>query len=107
MRIEKIRINAAAAAISRIVRINWRQSLLQELVCVVAVEQPGPQIDLPCQTPARADIAPRCQTRIRSGKKIRSSAQSNLIAGKQSVQVRYMAMLSFRRFQVPIFQPLL
>src|SRR5215471_8509014 len=107
MSIEQIRVDATSATISRIVRIDRREGPLQKQMRSIAIAEPGPQIDFPCQTPAGANIAAQFQAFPRGGEKLGTTFRSNLVAGEQSIEVRYMTMLSLRRFQIPIVKPLL
>src|SRR2546425_12341801 len=74
---------------------------------MIAIEQSRPQIDLPCQTPARADVTSQLQRFLCGCKQMRRCPRGNLIARKQSIEMRDVTVLSFRRLKIPIFEPFL
>jgi len=81
------------------------QGLDEHPVRVVAVEQPGPEGDLPGLAPARPPIAAEDQGLARGGEEFGRVAPSDLRARVQAVQVGYVPVLVGRI--VDVLQPLL
>ena len=82
MSIEEIRIDTATLVPPALL-VNGRQRLLQKRISVIAIMQSRPEIDLPCETPAGADVAAQCQSLPRSGEQFGCAGRCNLVARKR------------------------
>src|SRR5689334_2296699 len=105
MCVKQVAIHTASAR--KLFPVNGRQRSLQQRVCSLSVTQARPKINFPRQTPTRTRVAAQFQTLSRCGEQIRSAALSDLITRKQTVEMRDVTMLAFRRFEVPVFEPFL
>ena len=82
-----------------------RQGLDEHLVGVVAVEQAGPEVDLPGLAPARAAVAPEDQRLPRGPEELRACRGVISQPGIQAPQVRDVPVLVLR--VVLVLEPLL
>src|SRR5690349_20073696 len=105
MSVKQVAIDTASTG--KLFSVNRRQCFLQQRVRSLAITQPRPEIDLPRQTPTGTRVAAQFQTLSGCRKQIGRAALSDLITRKQTVEMRDVTMMAFRRFEVPIVEPFL
>ena len=80
---------------------------LQDVVGVVAVGEPRPEIDPPRRRPARRLIAANFERPFHGRGELRRAPDVDVVAGKQAEQVRDMPVMDLGRLHVPVVEPFL
>ncbi len=105
MRVEQVGVRAASRVLLLARRRHVVQVRPQHAVRVIAVEEAGPEPDLPRLAPAGAAISPEFERSPHGGREIGRVDGIDLVVGEQPDEVRHVAML--RILVVPVLVPLL
>src|SRR5437762_14023843 len=74
---------------------------------MIALSQTRPKVDTPCRRPTGGLIATDLQRPFDGGRKVGSPEDIDVMSREKTIKVRYMPMMNFRRFHVPILEPFL
>ena len=96
VRVEHVRVGALRA-----------EQELQDVVRVVAVAEPRPEVDPPGGGPARCLIAADLERAFHGCRQRGRAADVDVVPGEQTEQVRHVAVVDLRRLHVPVLEPFL
>ena len=80
---------------------------LQDVVRVVAVAEPRPEVDPPRGGPAGRLIAANLERAFHGGREFGRAAHVDVVPGEQAEQVRHVPVVDLRRLHVPVVEPFL
>ena len=105
MCIEHVGISTAILILDGYVGRFQFQLILDEFVGVVAIQQSGPQTNLPSHRPTSRSIATTNERLADSSRSNRIVIGRYLTTGEEAPEVRYVAMVAY--LAVPVLEPLL
>jgi len=104
VRVEQVWINASALPLFR---TDGSDQQFRNVVSVLGVLKPRPEIQTPTHAPTSGLVAANLQRFAHGSGQCRRAAQRDVVSGEKSVEMRDAAMMNVARLHVPVFEPFL
>ena len=108
MGIEEVAVGAALLLVCAVCDeavLGQRELVVDELVGMVAIEEPCPETNLPAHRPSRRRVATMDERRAGGIEELRRAVRRDLCSGEHPIEMTHMTVCVVR--VVPVFEPLL
>src|SRR5689334_8908069 len=83
------------------------QEEFENLIRMLTVSQPSPKIDAPRGRPSSRLIAANLERTFDGRRQVWRPTDVDVVSWEETIEMRDMSMMNFRRVHIPIFEPLL